>query len=229
LATDLVGDDAGQDASGAVAHSQDDDGYEGKRPKGLLAQIGGHADEHKPGGRADEVHDEEQPELRRTQHHPPLHFNSDDAPVGRQVLPDRLDEVTLRWVAYEQRQESHHHPGDDTQRDHGLRDPFLDLARSTGRLEHIQQPGGQRRQHHGRKPEARHHDAGDEAGALGREPLEGCRRGGRVTQADPAACHHTETDDVGGQGRSTQTADDAPQPGQEPTQQHGDARPVAIL
>ena len=117
--------------------------------------------------------------------------------AGRRRAGRRLHEVALRRVARRSSaQRADHDPGQDAQGDHRLRHALLDRALSGRGREHVEQPGGERRQHHRRQAEARHDDAGDEAGALRREPLDGGRRGGRVAEPHAAAGDHAEADDV---------------------------------
>ena len=73
-------------------------------PSAALPMFGGHADEHEPGGRPDEVHEEQQPELGCPQHGAPVEFEPARAPSTPFAFPERLDEVALRRVADEDRE-----------------------------------------------------------------------------------------------------------------------------
>lgn len=60
-----------------------------------------------------------------------------------------------------------------------------------------QEVAGERRDVHRREPEASDHDAGDEAGFLGREPLERRRGGGGVAETEAGAGQDAEAGDPG--------------------------------
>ena len=91
LAADAVGERAGEDAAAGVADGQHDDGEEGERAERVLAEVGGHADEREAGGRAEEVHREEEPELRGAQHLAPgeLGAGGAGAPLPRRTAAAR--------------------------------------------------------------------------------------------------------------------------------------------
>jgi hypothetical protein len=87
-------------------------------------------------------------------------------------MPGRLDEMAFGWIADEQRQDAHHHPGDDANAIMVSETPFSTapdavVVWNTSRSHAVSGASTT-----GASPKARHHDAGDETGALGREPLE---------------------------------------------------------
>ena len=140
-----------------------------------------------------------QPEVRRAQHDTPFEFRAFQAPDGLGALPGRLDEVTFRRVAYEERQSPHNRPSHDAQGDHRRRHSLLDRSRGGGGLKNPEQPRGEWCQDYGSEAEARDDDAGDQPGASGGEPLDRGRRRGAITEPYSAAGDHAEADHIGDQ------------------------------
>ena len=100
----------------------------------------------------------------------------------------------------------------------------------TGDLLGAQQPRGQRRDVDARQTEARDHEAGDEALAARREPLDRRGRGRGVAQADPDAGEQTEAEHDGEPVRRRGVArDDHPDAAHRAADGGHDPRTEAVL